>query len=118
MGNAEARVPMTSVGGRQVTGGSYPAQIWHDFMAAAHTLAPIEAFPECEPTRPGRAIDRIPDFRGLGSGGDEVPVDDGSSTPQSVPAAQSCPPGFIPAATGCFAPAPTTAPDPVTVTVP
>ncbi|HMQ25168.1 MAG TPA: transglycosylase domain-containing protein [Acidimicrobiales bacterium] len=119
MGNAEARVPMTSVGGRSVTGGSYPAQIWHDFMAAAHTLAPIEPFPTCEPTRPGRAIDRIPDFRDLAGGGSgqEVPVDDGSTTPQSVPA-QTCPPGFIPAAAGCYQPVPTTAPDPVVVTVP
>jgi len=119
MGNAEARVPMTSVGGRQVTGGSYPAQIWHDFMAAAHTLAPIEPFPVCEPTRAGRAIDRLPDFSDLagGGGGQELPVDDGGTTPQSVPA-QTCPPGFLPAAAGCYQPVPTTAPDPVVVTVP
>ncbi|MCB1006443.1 MAG: transglycosylase domain-containing protein, partial [Acidimicrobiales bacterium] len=120
MGNAEARVPMTSVGGRSVTGGSYPAEIWHDFMAAAHTLAPIEAFPQCDATRPGRTVDRIPDFSDLvdggGGGGGGGPVDDGATTPQSVPA--TCPPGFVPAAAGCYRPVPTTAPDPVTVTVP
>jgi penicillin-binding protein 1A len=35
MGNPEQEVPMTDVGGIRVTGGSYPARIWHDFMAAA-----------------------------------------------------------------------------------
>ena len=32
MGHPEAQVAMTDVRGMQVTGGSYPAQIWHDFM--------------------------------------------------------------------------------------
>lgn len=118
MGNPEARVPMTNVGGRSVTGGSYPAMIWHDFMAAAHTLAPIESFPQCFPTRPGRSIDQIPDFSGNGQqGGDAPVVDDGQQTPASVPAT-TCPDGFVPAATGCYQPTPTTAPDPVVVTVP
>jgi penicillin-binding protein 1A len=35
MGNPEREEPMEDVGGIQVTGGSYPARIWHDFMAAA-----------------------------------------------------------------------------------
>jgi penicillin-binding protein 1A len=35
MGNPEQEEPMTDVGGIRVTGGSYPARIWHDFMAAA-----------------------------------------------------------------------------------
>jgi penicillin-binding protein 1A len=35
MGNPEQEVPMLDVGGIRVTGGSYPARIWHDFMAAA-----------------------------------------------------------------------------------
>ena len=84
------------------------------------TLAPIEAFPQCDATRPGRTVDRIPDFSDLvdggGGGGGGGPVDDGATTPQSVPA--TCPPGFVPAAAGCYRPVPTTAPDPVTVTVP
>jgi penicillin-binding protein 1A len=35
MGNPEQEEPMLDVGGIRVTGGSYPARIWHDFMAAA-----------------------------------------------------------------------------------
>jgi 1A family penicillin-binding protein len=35
MGNPGQEIPMEDVGGIQVTGGSYPARIWHDFMAAA-----------------------------------------------------------------------------------
>jgi penicillin-binding protein 1A len=35
MGYPGREVPMIDVGGIRVTGGSYPARIWHDFMAAA-----------------------------------------------------------------------------------
>jgi penicillin-binding protein 1A len=35
MGDPQQEVPMRDVGGIQVTGGSYPARIWHDFMVAA-----------------------------------------------------------------------------------
>ncbi len=41
MGNPEQEVPMEDVGGIQVTGGSYPARIWHDFMAAALAGQPL-----------------------------------------------------------------------------
>lgn len=72
MGNAEARVPMTGVGGRNVTGGSYPAQIWQTFNEAYHTLAPVQGF--CAPpfpTRPGRHLELgIPDFSALAGAGD------------------------------------------------
>jgi penicillin-binding protein 1A len=35
MGDPKEQTPMTNVGGIRVTGGSYPAQVWHDFMLAA-----------------------------------------------------------------------------------
>jgi penicillin-binding protein 1A len=35
MGYPGREVPMLDVGGIRVTGGSYPARIWHDFMASA-----------------------------------------------------------------------------------
>ena len=35
MGDPEQERSMVDVGGIRVTGGSYPARIWHDFMAAA-----------------------------------------------------------------------------------
>ena len=39
IGNADAQVPIT-IRGTRVTGGSYPATIWHDFMEAAHDGRP------------------------------------------------------------------------------
>jgi penicillin-binding protein 1A len=35
MGDPKEQTPMLNVGGIRVTGGSYPARVWHDFMAAA-----------------------------------------------------------------------------------
>ncbi|MGH9154861.1 MAG: transglycosylase domain-containing protein [Acidimicrobiales bacterium] len=44
MGSPVGNVPMTNVGGRRVTGGSYPAMIWGGFMAAALADQPVVAF--------------------------------------------------------------------------
>ena len=44
MGNANAQVPMTNVHGISVTGGSFPAMIWHDFMYAADRDYPQQEF--------------------------------------------------------------------------
>ncbi len=57
MGNPEARVEMENVGGRNVTGGSFPAEAWGQFMNAYHEELEPVPFPDCgEPTRPGRFI--------------------------------------------------------------
>jgi len=45
MGHPEGRVPMTNVHGISVTGGSYPAMIWHDFMYQADRTYPEGNFP-------------------------------------------------------------------------
>jgi 1A family penicillin-binding protein len=47
MGAPVGKIPMRNVGGRRVTGGSYPARIWHDFMetAAARDIASEAEFP-------------------------------------------------------------------------
>jgi membrane peptidoglycan carboxypeptidase len=42
---------MTNVGGIKVTGGSYPARIWHDYMAGALEDAPVVNF-----TAPNRSL--------------------------------------------------------------
>lgn len=36
VGHPDGQIEMKNVHGRKVTGGSFPAEIWHDFMAAAH----------------------------------------------------------------------------------
>jgi len=56
MGNPQERVEMRGVGGRNVTGGSFPAQAWGQFMTSYHEELPEEPFAECEETRPGRQI--------------------------------------------------------------
>lgn len=56
MGNPQARVEMTNVGGRNVTGGSYPAQAWGQLMNAYHADLEREDFPICEDTRAGKFI--------------------------------------------------------------
>jgi penicillin-binding protein 1A len=43
------------LGGRQITGGSYPAQIWGDYMTAYHQGRPARAFPAA-PNRPGTLL--------------------------------------------------------------
>lgn len=44
MGSPSGNVPMKNVGGRNVTGGSYPAQIWGAYTAAALADAPVVNF--------------------------------------------------------------------------
>lgn len=69
MGAIEGNVPMRSVGGRSVTGGSYPARIFGQFMTAYHEgREPIDFAPP--PRRPSTGflrIDRDIDLSGGGS---------------------------------------------------
>ncbi|MDQ3954410.1 MAG: PBP1A family penicillin-binding protein [Actinomycetota bacterium] len=44
VGYPHARIPMTSVHGIPVFGGTFPAQIWQRFMTAAHAGLPVQAF--------------------------------------------------------------------------
>ncbi len=44
VGYPDAQREMTSVHGRTVTGGSFPAEIWHDFMTAALADVPVSRF--------------------------------------------------------------------------
>jgi len=46
MGYTRGEVPMTNVHGISVSGGSFPAQIWHRFMAPALAGLPERDFPE------------------------------------------------------------------------
>jgi penicillin-binding protein 1A len=46
VGYPRAEIPMTSVHGISVAGGTFPATIWHQFMAAALWKAPALDFPQ------------------------------------------------------------------------
>ncbi|MGH2477269.1 MAG: hypothetical protein ACRDIL_18570, partial [Candidatus Limnocylindrales bacterium] len=44
------------LGGAGITGGSYPARIWGDFMRAWHTNQPIQQFAAAAPVPGGRML--------------------------------------------------------------
>ncbi|HLM65860.1 MAG TPA: transglycosylase domain-containing protein [Acidimicrobiales bacterium] len=54
IGGLGGRWPIV-LGGRGITGGSYPAQIWGDYMTAYHTGIPARAFSPPDP-RPGGTV--------------------------------------------------------------
>jgi len=56
MGNPQERVEMRGVGGRNVTGGSFPAQAWGQFMTAYHADLETVEFPVCAETRGSKFI--------------------------------------------------------------
>jgi penicillin-binding protein 1A len=58
-------ITMRNVGGRRVTGGSYPARIWQGFMGPAHAGVPILDWAQPAAVGPGTAL-RVP--------GEKVPV--------------------------------------------
>jgi membrane peptidoglycan carboxypeptidase len=45
MGYPDAATSMLNVGGLRVTGGSFPARVWHDFMAVAMANQPVMDWP-------------------------------------------------------------------------
>ena len=58
MGDPSARTPMTDVGGVSVFGGTYPAQVWKQFMDAALASQPATPLPPAGPVcdRPGATV--------------------------------------------------------------
>jgi len=72
VGYPRAQVPMTSVHGIAVTGGSFPASIWRRFMTSAEGAVPARDFP---------APTRYPTYVSFDAGnyvsGDESSDDDG-----------------------------------------
>ena len=99
MGNAARKIPMLGVGGRNVTGGSFPAAIWGAFNEPAHQVSPFEPFPTCQPTRPPNDLTRffdpepevqIPDFSDLIN---SAPIP-GPQAPAPTVVQISCPDGF------------------------
>ena len=57
VGYPRANIPMESVHGISVAGGTFPAQIWNSFMANALAPAPAQEFPEPQTSPRWRAFD-------------------------------------------------------------
>jgi 1A family penicillin-binding protein len=60
MGDPNGERPMRGVGGIDVTGGSYPARIWRQFMHAAHEGLPVVDFAAPAPEPPPPAVTPAP----------------------------------------------------------
>ncbi|MGI9022812.1 MAG: transglycosylase domain-containing protein [Acidimicrobiales bacterium] len=67
MGSPAADVPMRNVGGITVFGGTFPARIWQQFMAAALGPGPGVDFPEPEPSGFGSQYLNVPGSQGPAS---------------------------------------------------
>jgi penicillin-binding protein 1A len=66
VGYPDAKVPMTNVHGIQVNGGSFPAEIWHDYMSVAHG-SDCSGFPQ--PKEPAQFNQFYGSYSGGGSSG-------------------------------------------------
>jgi penicillin-binding protein 1A len=56
MGSPESVVPMQNVGGINVFGGTFPALVWHNFMAQAMDGLPVVGFTPPGPTPPSKFL--------------------------------------------------------------
>lgn len=56
------RNPVSTIAGRANFGGEFPAELWGNFNERYHSNLPVQAFPKCQPTRPGRFINSSWDY--------------------------------------------------------
>jgi penicillin-binding protein 1A len=80
MGALGSQVPMYGVGGISVTGGSYPARIFGQYMNEVLAGTERQSFAEPEPTRRGRGL-RLEGERGAGA----APSSSGSTSRTTTP---------------------------------
>jgi penicillin-binding protein 1A len=100
MGSPQSRDPMTDVGGIEVFGGTYPAEMWREFMDAQLASAPVVPLPDPGPvceragstiTDAGRGVAPLPPP--VVPTPDAAPAgpDDGTDAPTSPPAVTPTP---------------------------
>jgi membrane peptidoglycan carboxypeptidase len=90
MGNPESVVPMNSVGGINVFGGTFPALVWHNYTVEAMDGVPVEQFTAPQPLPAGKYLELPKDkeeIRPL----DETTTVTATTSPGEVP---TTPPGF------------------------
>ena len=130
MGSPTGQESMTDVGGIHVTGGSYPAQIWAQFMGAAMAPLPVKDFDPVDPAwwPPNQWIGTAPavlppgfvlppHLQPLPPG---LMIDPATGLPVAAPPPPPPPPPVLPTPPTTAAPAPTTTttakPQPTTTT--
>jgi penicillin-binding protein 1A len=91
VGHPTGRVEMRDVNGvRAVTGGSIPAQIWRDVMAAAHAELPVVEFPPA-PDRPPSSTTTAPSTKRPTTTGPPVAPSPSSSSTSVEPTTTAVP---------------------------
>jgi penicillin-binding protein 1A len=123
VGYPKAKIPMTSVHGIRVTGGSFPAQIWRLFMSSAIGQLEPESFPEPTDWPEWTTFERGQYARSFGyydSGDSGDSDDEGETTTSDVTTAADTTPAPSPAPQPKPKPKPpvTTAPPPPPPTEP
>jgi penicillin-binding protein 1A len=82
VGYPDTNTPMHDINGvASVSGGTIPAQIWHDVMSAASADLPVQPFPDVLPLPPGNR-----------AGGLASPSSSASTPPAPTPSPQPRPP--------------------------
>jgi penicillin-binding protein 1A len=120
VGYPKGKIPMTSVHGISVTGGSFPAQIWHLFMSSAiGQLEPVD-FPEPKDLPEWKDFERGQYARSFGYYRDpnyvapaattETTTTAGETTPAAPPPAETKKKDTTPLAPPASGPPPTTPP--------
>ena len=101
MGHPEGLIPMTSVHGMRVQGGTFPAMMWRKFMLAATADFDTGEFPELDPEvlNEGKLLDpRLGKSIAIAPGAGQAPATTrptattaptGSTTPDSTPPSSS-----------------------------
>ena len=107
MGNPQAEVPMTNVGGVAVYGGTYPARTWHDYMATVLAGQPVAGFPPLPANLPSRFITSP----GLVAN-DALDHNQPGALPGAAPTPAAAPPAAQPAPPPAAQPTPPPAPAP------
>jgi membrane peptidoglycan carboxypeptidase len=116
MGYPEGSIPMTNVQGREVTGGSFPADMWRRFMQAATADFDTGEFPEFdeEVLAAGNALDETYGLSGVITTTSSAPAT-ASTTPRSTGGtATTAPATTAPATTAPATTAPATTAPPTT----
>ncbi|MBA3476566.1 MAG: PBP1A family penicillin-binding protein, partial [Actinobacteria bacterium] len=122
VGYPRAKIPMTSVHGISVTGGSFPAQIWRLFMSSAIGQLEPESFPEPKDWPEWTTFERGQYARSFGDY-DDGDSDHGAPTTETTKTTATAPSKTVPDAPPASRPLPkppppTTAPPPPPTTAP
>jgi penicillin-binding protein 1A len=84
MGSPESVVPMNNVGGINVFGGTFPALLWHNFMAQAMDGQPVVDFLQPQPTKGGKYLQVPNDKKSTSSSGGTRPPATRGTTPTTT----------------------------------